>query len=46
MKKTVFRGVAFVLWLSPAAGLLAADSGAPEKRGVRQFTVTVDPAWN
>lgn len=43
MKKAVFRGVMFVLWLSPAVWLLAADSGTTEKKTARHFTVSVDP---
>ena len=43
MKKTEFRGVVILLWLSPAAWCLAAGSGTPEKQAVRQFTVAVDP---
>ncbi len=42
MKKAVFRGVVFLMWLSPAVRLLAAGSGTIETQAARHFTVSVD----
>ncbi len=43
MKKAVFRGVVFVLWLSPAAWPSAADSATTGKQTAPPLTVSVDP---
>jgi hypothetical protein len=43
MKKAVFGGVMFVLWLSPAAWPSAVDWVTTERQAARHFTVSVDP---
>jgi hypothetical protein len=43
MKKAVFGGAMFVLWLGPAAWLPVAGAAATEKSAARLFTVSVDP---